>query len=120
MMMARRTVRGSAGGVGVLGLAGEVEGGGFEISPEKHLFLVVLRDRRRDLTPDLLDQHLEHLRRLTESGHLDSAGAYASGERGLQILVASSRDDAATLVASDPLIRNGFYASFDLDEILKP
>lgn len=108
-------------GTGTLGLESNLQAG-FLISDEKKIYHVIYSGPRiqSSLDDKLLAAHLTHLENLTKTGNLDSAAATASGERGILILIASSAEEAAALVGADPLIKEGYYTSFKIEEILKP
>jgi uncharacterized protein YciI len=96
----------------------------YTVSSEKRLFLVIYRDLL-DESPDspsdeLMSQHLDYLGVLRESGQLDSAAAFTSGDGGLKILIAETEDEAMQLAAADPLIVSGYYGGFDVQELLPP
>jgi len=111
------------GGLGPLGLADTIAGltAGFQVDPARRIFLAVLSDKpSADLEPDkeLRRRHLEHLAALTKSGKLDAAGGGRT--RGIQVLVAENKQEAEELVRTDPLIQEGYYKKYTVDEVTPP
>jgi len=92
----------------------------FSISPERHVFLALFKDPKLENPPDeaTIQAHFKHLHELTLNGQLDSAGSLATTRRGLQVLIAGSREEAEALIESDP-IREAF-GDYELEEVLLP
>jgi uncharacterized protein YciI len=106
-------------GVGLLGM-GTVDSG-FNISPEKRLFLVKMTGNPVGEPPtEVIEAHLQHLQQLTTDGKLDSCGAAKVGDSGFKILIAEDLKEASTLAGDDPLLTYGYYNDFELSEILFP
>ena len=61
----------------------------------------------RDLTPDLIAKHAEHLRELDGDGKLILAGPFADDPRGLLVLNCAGGSAAAAILDVDPLVVAG-------------
>jgi uncharacterized protein YciI len=83
-------------------------------------FVVILSGKKRgELTKALLNRHADHLRRLKREGKLFLCGPFQDDDGAIQILVCSGRDEAINLVESDPFIKEGYYASYEVHEWLE-
>ncbi len=71
------------------------------------------------LTDALLEAHVAHLKQLTGRGELVLCGPFRDGGGALQILDAPSLDAARQMVMADPFIARGYYASFELQELIE-
>ncbi len=72
------------------------------------------------LTRAMIEKHVDHLRRLDESGKLELCGAFKAypGVAGMVILKTESFEEADALCKQEPLVAEG-YASYKL-RILQP
>lgn len=83
-------------------------------------FVAILKDKRRGgLTKELLNRHVEHLRNLNQEGKLLICGPFQDDDKALQILVCRDMDEAISLVERDPFIREGYYAAYDINELIE-
>lgn len=87
----------------------------------KRAFMVTYQDRGAvddQRVPDLVLEHAQHLRRLSDEGTVDSAAVYASGAKGMVILLTETKAEAERLAAIDPLLVGGYYGGFELEELV--
>ncbi|MBF6302686.1 hypothetical protein IU459_34905 [Nocardia amamiensis] len=87
----------------------------------KRAFMVTYQDRGEvdeDSLPDRILDHAMHLRRLNDNGNLEAAAVTASGENGIQILLAETREEAERFASEDPLLGAGYFRGFDIVELL--
>jgi uncharacterized protein YciI len=89
----------------------------FKVSEERKTYLVLLTGATREPDEDLVRRHVEHLDRLADEDRLDMFGAFAEGDGGMQIVVASSDDEARELAQSDPLVSEGIYTGVEVREV---
>ncbi|GIN37251.1 YciI family protein [Heyndrickxia oleronia] len=83
-------------------------------------FLILLKDKRKgELTHELLKQHVEHLQKLSNISKLFICGPLKDNEKAMQILKCETKDEAQKLVESDPFIQKGYYASYEVHEIIE-
>lgn len=80
-------------------------------------FLFMLKDKRAGhLTRTLLERHVEHLKELQRSGHLVLCGPLSDNVGALQVLRASSREDAVARFEADPFLQDQYYRAYDCHE----
>ena len=60
------------------------------------------------ITPDLIQAHIAHLRRLDEGGRLVMCGPFKDYKGGMVVVKADSLEDARRIAESDPFIKDGF------------
>ncbi len=83
-------------------------------------FIVILKDRRNGtLKSELLEQHVNHLKILKESGNLYLCGPFANNDNALQIIIADKIESAEKLVNKDPFIKEKYYKSYSIDELIE-
>ncbi|MBI9045234.1 MAG: hypothetical protein JEZ06_12160 [Anaerolineaceae bacterium] len=83
-------------------------------------FIAILKNRRNgELSTELLNQHVEHLIKLSKNKKLVLCGPFKTSDGAIQILEASTLNEAMELVHSDPFIKSKYYADFDLDELVE-
>lgn len=82
-------------------------------------FVVFLKDKRQGkLDSNLLTKHIEHLRQLNREGKLMVAGPLKNNEQAMIILNCDDIDEAIKLVESDPFIKEKYYNSYDINELI--
>lgn len=74
----------------------------------KYIRYVILIDRKKDYTIDVIKKHVEHLKRLDENGQLVLCGPFTDYDGGIVIIKAESLEAAKTIAESDPFITEGF------------
>jgi uncharacterized protein YciI len=87
---------------------------------EVRTFVFILKDKGNVAHTDtLLAAHVHHLRRLSRSGHMVLCGPFQDGKGALEVLRAESRAEAIQMIEADPFIREGYYAGYDVHELLE-
>jgi len=80
-------------------------------------FLVILKEKsKKQLDKNLLHRHIEHLKQLTQSGHLLMCGPFADDSGAMLVLQANSHSDAENLIQADPFIEEAFYGDYSITE----
>ncbi len=74
---------------------------------------VILINRQKDYTIDVVKKHVEHLKRLDENGQLVLCGPFINYNGGMIIIKAKSVEDGKMIAESDPFIADGF-STFEL------
>lgn len=62
-----------------------------------------------DQDPQILGAHLDHMRRLFDSGALLLGGPVYDGRSGIALLETPSLEKATTLIEDDPAVRAGLF-----------
>lgn len=70
-------------------------------------YAIILK-KLKDFTPDIINEHVEHLRSLDEKGLLILCGPFIDHPGGMLVIKASSIEDAKKIAESDPFVKNGF------------
>ena len=72
------------------------------------LFLMVMHEvRGRVMTAELVEEHVEHIRKLDLDGNLVVCGPFLTRFGAVKVLRASSMEEARELAEADPFIREG-------------
>lgn len=88
------------------------------VEPTEDIWSPAPRSQASTEDPDkVLDAHLHHLYDLALSGNLDSFAALPACDCAFLILQAASLQAAETLVASDPLVTNGYFGRYRVVEV---
>lgn len=74
----------------------------------KYTRYVILINRKKDYTIDVINKHVEHLKRLDENGQLVLCGPFKDYDGGIMIIKAKSFEEDKTIAESDPFIVKGF------------
>ena len=83
-------------------------------------FLVLLKEKStHQLDADLLHEHIEHLKQLSQSGYLLVCGPFVDDFGAMLVIQAKSEFDAEKLIQSDPFIKNVYYRSYSITEFYK-
>ena len=83
-------------------------------------YVVILKNKTSDvIDPELNKRHCDHLRALALNGTLFLCGPLIGHGGAMQILCASSLDEAKELVKQDPFVAEGFYLDFDCYRLLE-
>jgi uncharacterized protein YciI len=69
---------------------------------------VILINRKKDYTTDVINMHVEHLKRLDKNGQLILCGPFKDYGGGILIINAKSINEAKIIAESDPFIIGGF------------
>lgn len=83
-------------------------------------FVAVLKDKKRgELKKELLNEHVEHLRKLDKDEKLFLCGPFQDNEKAIQILICNTIDEAESLVENDPFVKEGYYGSYEVNELIE-
>lgn len=83
-------------------------------------YVVILRDKKRGkLSKELLYNHVEHLRKLHHEGRLFICGPFQDNDIAMQILICDDIDDAINIVESDPFVKEGYYNTYEVNELIE-
>lgn len=82
-------------------------------------FVVILKEKRKgELDANLLTRHIDHLRHLSREGKLMIAGPFKNNKQGMLILNCEDIDEAINLVESDPFIKEKYYNTYEINELI--
>jgi uncharacterized protein YciI len=80
-------------------------------------FLVLFGDKQLDLfNTELLNSHINYLKQLHQTGHLQTCGPFANDDGAMLIIKASSQEQVENLVAQDPFIKENYYQRISIQE----
>lgn len=83
-------------------------------------FVAILKDKKKgELTQELLNKHVEHLKNLSDESKLFICGPFKDNDKAMQILVCGTVEEAIKFVENDPFIREGYYASYEVNELIE-
>lgn len=83
-------------------------------------YIVILEEKKEGtLEPDLLNQHVNHLRELTRLGKLSLCGPFKDNDGALQIIVAETKENAERIIEQDPFIKEKYYHSYVIYELIE-
>jgi uncharacterized protein len=83
-------------------------------------FLVILNEKSNQrLDDNLLHKHVEHLKQLTQDGHLLVCGPFVDDSGAILVLQAANASDIEALIQEDPFIQEKFYGSYSITEFYK-
>ncbi len=74
----------------------------------KYIRYVILINRQKDYSFDLINMHVEHLKKLDENDQLVLCGPFTDFDGGIVIIRAESIEEAKIIAESDPFIAEGF------------
>ena len=74
----------------------------------KYTRYVILINRKKDYTTDVINMHVEHLKRLDKNGQLILCGPFKDYGGGIVIIKAESIKEAKIIAESDPFTTKGF------------
>ena len=74
----------------------------------KYISYVILINRQKDYSIDVIKKHVEHLKKLDENSQLLLCGPFKDYDGGMVIIKAKSFEEAKTIAESDPFIAKGF------------
>jgi len=70
-------------------------------------FAIILK-KLKDFTPEIINEHVAHIKALDEKGCLEICGPFLDHPGGMVVVRAASIEDAKKIAESDPFVRNGF------------
>ncbi|MBO8173389.1 MAG: hypothetical protein H0Z33_16095 [Bacillaceae bacterium] len=80
----------------------------------------ILKDKRQEeLTKDLLVQHVEYLKQLSQNGFLKLCGPFVDNEGACMVLNGVSLEDVKRMLNHDPFIREGYYGNYEVKEFIE-
>ena len=79
----------------------------------KYTRFVILITRKKDYTTDVINMHVEHLKRLEKNGQLILCGPFKDHKGGIVIIKAESIKEAKIIAESDPFI-TGEFSTYEL------
>lgn len=83
-------------------------------------YITILKEKRKGtLKHDLLNEHVSHLRKLNKLRKLFLCGPFKNDDGALQIILAETKEKAIQIVEQDPFIREGYYQSFEIYELIE-
>ncbi|MEI2358954.1 YciI family protein [Mesobacillus zeae] len=83
-------------------------------------FVAILKDKKKgELTKDLLNKHVEHLKKLNNESKLFICGPFKDNDKAMQILICKNVNEAINFVESDPFIKEGYYATYEVNELIE-
>ena len=83
-------------------------------------FLVLLKEKSMERLDDkLLNEHIQHLHKLSKSKNLLLCGPFADDSGAMLIIQADSRMTVDFLIQSDPFVKNSYYGSYTITEFYK-
>lgn len=74
----------------------------------KYIRYVILINRQKDYSFDVIKKHVEHLKRLDKNGQLVLCGPFTGYDGGIVIVKTKSIEEAKIIAESDPFINEGF------------
>ncbi len=74
----------------------------------KYIRYVILNNRKKDYTFDVIKKHVNYLKRLDENDQLVLCGPFKDYNGGIVIINAESLEKAKMIAESDPFITEGF------------
>ena len=83
-------------------------------------FVAILKDKKKGELPEaLLLKHVEHLRTLNYQSKLLLCGPFKDNDKAIQILNCETINEAKRLVEADPFIKEGYYDSYEINELIE-
>lgn len=83
-------------------------------------FVAILKDKKKgELKEELLIKHVDHLKNLNNDSKLFICGPLKDNDQAIQILVCDTVEEAINLVENDPFIKEGYYAKYELNELIE-
>ncbi|EFM39567.1 hypothetical protein HMPREF0379_0618 [[Eubacterium] yurii subsp. margaretiae ATCC 43715] len=69
---------------------------------------VYLMDNKKALSKDIVEKHVQYLKKLDNSGKLILCGPFTDYEGGMVILECNNIEEARAIAESDPFIEGGY------------
>ncbi len=70
-------------------------------------YAIVLK-KLKDFTPEIINEHVAHLRSLDEKEILEICGPFLDHPGGMVVIKTTSIEDAKNIAETDPFVKNGF------------
>ena len=74
----------------------------------KHIRYIILINRQKVYTTNVINKHVEHLKKLDNNDQLVICGPFLDYDGGMVIIKAKLIDEAKLIAESDPFITEGF------------
>ena len=74
----------------------------------KYIRYIILIDRQKDYSVDVINKHVEHLKNLDKNNQLVLCGPFTDYDGGIVIIKTESIEEAKIIAESDPFIAEGF------------
>ena len=83
-------------------------------------FIILLKDKQKgNLTNQLLEEHIAHLKNLKKSNQLILCGPFADNEEAIQIVTAPDFNTAKNIIRKDPFITKKYYRKYEIKELIE-
>lgn len=83
-------------------------------------FVAILKDKKKGtLNQALLEEHIEHLRKQTLAGNITLCGPFKDDDGAFQLVVAQTYEAASDIVEQDPFIKEKYYQSYQIYELIE-
>lgn len=83
-------------------------------------FILILKNKRKGkLTNELLQAHVDHLKRYSLKGNIFLAGPFRDNDGAIQIIEVESRLLAESIVQEDPFVSEKYYQTYELNELIE-
>lgn len=80
-------------------------------------FLVILSNKRPELlTTNLLEKHINFLKKLDHKGFLKICGPFTDNKGAVLIINSDSLEQAENLIKQDPFLKENYYQHFKIHE----
>ena len=76
----------------------------------------ILLHKQKDFTPEVIEKHIEHLKRIQSEGRLVLCGPFRDWPGGMVVVKAENRQAALLDALADPFVREGFE-TFEIHEL---
>ena len=86
----------------------------------KKKFIIILKNKQKGtLSEKLLNDHINHLKKLTQEKKLYLCGPFKDNDGALQILISENIETARHYIKKDPFIISGYYQHYDIHELIE-
>ncbi len=83
-------------------------------------YILLLKNKRKvALTKELLQGHVDHLKKYSSKGNIFLAGPFKDNDGAIQIIEAESRIVAESIVQKDPFVSEKYYQTYELNELIE-
>ncbi|SHI42936.1 Uncharacterized conserved protein YciI, contains a putative active-site phosphohistidine [Tangfeifania diversioriginum] len=83
-------------------------------------YILILKNKRKGtLTNELLQGHVDHLKKHSINGNIFLAGPFKDNDGAIQIIEAASRTAAESIVKKDPFVSEKYYQTYELNELIE-
>lgn len=83
-------------------------------------FVVILHGKNEDApSPELLRNHVRHLKRLNAEGVLFLCGPFRDNSDAMQIIEAATLEDAQSFILCDPFISENYFSDYNVHELIE-